>query len=90
MLKNSLSPRLLKKVQMSLDIARDREPVERQGGVTHPSDGYPGPSEAYLWVRRSERTSAPTPQMGLFQQPAREDGMLPVPLHDHHGETAGR
>jgi hypothetical protein len=24
--------RLLKKVQMSLDFARDREPVERQGG----------------------------------------------------------
>jgi len=32
MLKNSFLPRLLKKVQMSLDVARDRESVERQGG----------------------------------------------------------
>ena len=62
MLKNSFSPRLLKKVQM-------------QGGVTHPSDGYPGPSEAYFAVRRNECPSAPTPQMGLFQQPA----SLPFP-----------
>jgi hypothetical protein len=30
-----------------------------------------GPSEAYWDVRRSARQSAPTPQMGLFQQPAR-------------------
>ena len=29
-----------------------------------------GPCEAYIGVRRSERPSAPTPQMGLFQQPA--------------------
>jgi hypothetical protein len=35
MLKNPYSPRLLKKTQM-------------QGGITHPSDGYPGPSEAYF------------------------------------------
>ena len=35
MLKNPFSPRLLKTVQMSLDFARDREPVERQGGRTH-------------------------------------------------------
>jgi hypothetical protein len=32
--KSPSSLRLLKKVQM-------------QGGVTHPSDGYPGPSEVY-------------------------------------------
>jgi hypothetical protein len=49
MLKNSFLLRLLKKVRMTLDFARDRErfdrltapsrvegPVERQGGVTHP------------------------------------------------------
>jgi hypothetical protein len=30
--KDSLSVRLLKKVQMSFDFAQDREPVERQGG----------------------------------------------------------
>ena len=34
MLKNLLAVRLLKEVHM-------------QGGVTHPPDGYPGPSEAY-------------------------------------------
>jgi hypothetical protein len=33
MLKDPRSPRLLKKVQMSLDFARDREPAERQGGT---------------------------------------------------------
>ena len=32
-LKNSLSPSTLKKVWISLDFARDREPVERQGGA---------------------------------------------------------
>ncbi len=43
MLKNALLPRLLRKVQMSLDLARDREPVERQGGApgTHSQDGHP-------------------------------------------------
>jgi hypothetical protein len=35
MLKSSLSVRPLKKVQL-------------QGGVTHPADGYPAPSEAYF------------------------------------------
>ncbi len=34
MLNNPFSPRLPKKVQV-------------QGGVTHPADGYPGPSETY-------------------------------------------
>ena len=58
MLKNPVSPRLLKKVQM-------------QGGPC--SAGYPpqvGPG--VLPVRRSERTNGPTQQMGLFQRPARE------------------
>ena len=36
MLMNRFSPRLLKKVQMSLDFARDREPVERPGGTPQP------------------------------------------------------
>ncbi|HYL80110.1 MAG TPA: hypothetical protein VEU07_04810, partial [Candidatus Acidoferrum sp.] len=54
------SLRLIKKVQM-------------QGGVTHPSDGYPGLSEAYSGVRRSERPSAPTPQMGLFHSLLRKE-----------------
>ena len=64
MLKNPFSPRLLKKVQ-----------------TTHPADGYPaardarapteGGSEAYLVRTSQRRASAPTPQMGLFQQPAR-------------------
>ena len=57
LLKNPLSPGLLKKVQM-------------QGGVTHPSDGYPARCEAYLVRTSQRRASAPTPQMGLFQQPA--------------------
>ena len=64
MLNNSFSPRLLKEVQMSLDYARDRErfdrltalsnaegPVERQGGVTHPSDGYRGQGTHRRWVQ---------------------------------------
>jgi hypothetical protein len=33
MLRNLFSIRLLKKVQMSLDYARDREPAERHGGM---------------------------------------------------------
>jgi hypothetical protein len=54
MLKNPFRPRLLKKVQM-------------QGGahcgmrIAECGMGEP--------VRRSARPSAPTPQMGLFQQP---------------------
>jgi len=52
MLKNLFSPRLLKKVQMSLDVARDPEPVE--GPVERP-DG--------VTILRTG-----TPQMGLFQQ----------------------
>src|SRR5574337_130792 len=64
LLKNPFSPRLLKKVQM-------------QGGVpdTHPQDGCR--CETYL-VRTSQRrasagvpTEGGSPQMGLFQQPAR-------------------
>ena len=41
MRKNSFSPRLIKTVQMPLDLARDHEPVEWQGGApdTHPEDG---------------------------------------------------
>ena len=63
-LKSPFSPRLLKKVQM-------------QGGApgTHPPDGCR--CEAYL-VRTSQRrasvgepTAGGSPQMGLFQQPAR-------------------
>jgi len=50
MLNSSLSPRLLKKVQM-------------QGGSPEAERGV-------LEVRRSERRGGPTPQMGLFQQPA--------------------
>ena len=59
MLKNPSSPRLLKKVQM-------------QGGApgTHPQDGCR--CEAYLVRTPQRRASAPTPQMGLFQQPARD------------------
>jgi hypothetical protein len=58
MLKNPFSPRLLKKVQM-------------QGGApgTHPQDGCR--CEAYLVRTPQRRASAPTPQMGLFQQPAK-------------------
>ena len=58
MLKNPSSPRLLKNVQM-------------QGGApgTHPQDGCR--CEAYLVRTPQRRASAPTPQMGLFQQPAR-------------------
>ena len=57
-LKNPFSPRLLKKVQM-------------QGGApgTHPQDGCR--CEAYLVRTPQRRASAPTPQMGLFQQPVR-------------------
>ena len=54
-----VGPRLLKKVQMSLDFARDREPVERQGGVTHPADGYPARCEAYLARTSQRRTHRP-------------------------------
>jgi hypothetical protein len=48
--------------------------AQMQGGVIHPLDGYPGPSEAYPArgepvEPRSERPSAPTKQMGRFQQP---------------------
>ncbi len=56
MLKNPFAPRLLKKVQMSLDFARDREPAERLGDVTHPADGYPGP------VRRTSGTPQRVPE----------------------------
>ena len=64
MLKNPFSPRRLKKVQM-------------QGGApgTHPQDGCR--CEAYLVRTSQRRTSARgthrggSPQMGLFQQPAR-------------------
>ena len=44
--KNPLSGRLLNTVQLSLDFARDREPVERQGGTRkvewseHPAAGW--------------------------------------------------
>jgi hypothetical protein len=57
-LKNSLLPRLVKKAQM-------------QGGTpgTHPQDGCR--CEAYLVRTSQRRVSAPTPQMGLFQQPVR-------------------
>jgi hypothetical protein len=48
MLKYSISLRLLKKVQMSLDVARDREPAERQGGVTHPFGWVPGEARGVL------------------------------------------
>jgi hypothetical protein len=60
-------PRLLKKVQMSLDFARDREPVERQGGGTHSPNGYPPRREAYLRVRRSVAGArgVPVRRMGL-------------------------
>ena len=42
LLKNPLSPGLLKKAQMSLDFARDREPVEWPGGARRAgvSTGY--------------------------------------------------
>jgi len=58
MLKNPFSPRLLKKVQM-------------QGGApgTHPQDGCR--CEAYMVRTPQRRASAPTPQMGLFEQPAK-------------------
>jgi hypothetical protein len=42
MMKNLLSPRLLKKVQMSLDFARDREPLSNGKAARA------GPSEAYF------------------------------------------
>ena len=58
-LKNLLLPRLLNKVQMSLDSARDRErfdrltasssaegPPERQGGVTQPFGWVPGAGDS--------------------------------------------
>jgi len=69
MLRYAFSPRLIKKVQ-----------------TTHPSDGSPGGApgthpqdgcrcETYSSVRAPQRrASAPTPQMGLFQQPAKESG----------------
>jgi NAD(P)-dependent dehydrogenase (short-subunit alcohol dehydrogenase family) len=52
LLKDSLSRRLLKKIQM-------------QGGAPQAERGV-------LEVRRSECRGGPTPQMGLFQQPATE------------------
>ncbi len=84
MLNNLSSLRLLKKVQMSLDSARDREPAERQGGApgTHP----PGWVQVRGVLTRTSqrRASAGVPtagghpsirmgtrQMGRFQQPAR-------------------
>jgi hypothetical protein len=36
--------------------------------------GGPMPERGVLEVRRSERQGAPTPQMGLFQQPAKGEG----------------
>src|SRR3989338_5672808 len=64
MRKNPLFPRLLKKVQM-------------QGGVpgTHPQDGCR--CEAYLVCTSQRRASPPTPQMGLFQQPAKTNRPTP-------------
>ena len=60
--------RLPKMTQMSLDFARDREPVERQGGL--PEAGVPSPlGPDVLEVRRSENRGKPTQQMGLFQRP---------------------
>jgi len=51
MLKDTFfASRLLKKVQMSLDSARDRERAERQDGVTHPSTGYPPRGTPRRWV----------------------------------------
>jgi hypothetical protein len=41
--------------------------VQLQGGLPEAERGV-------LEVRRSERRGKPTPQMGLFQQPAREVG----------------
>jgi hypothetical protein len=52
MLKNSFTPRLLKKVQM-------------QGGARCEARGV-------LTRTSQRRASAPTRQMGLFQQPAKE------------------
>jgi hypothetical protein len=49
-----LSPSLLKKVQT-------------QGGITQPSDGYPGPSEAYSWYAATSARAGGVPirRMGL-------------------------
>ena len=57
-LKHLFSFRLLKKVQMQGDAPG-----------THPQDGCR--CEAYLVRTPQRRASAPTPQMGLFQQPAK-------------------
>ena len=54
---DSFSPRLLKKVQLQGGARRAGHPPQVGQGV--------------LQVRRNERPSKPTPQMGLFQQPAR-------------------
>ena len=53
--KNSLSPRLLKKVQMQGGTPKTGVPTEVGPGV--------------LEVRRREWRGGPTQQMGLFQQP---------------------
>jgi hypothetical protein len=65
MLKNSRLPRLLKKVQM-------------QGGAR--GAGYPRKWVGGVLVRTSQRrASAPTPQMGLFQQPVKSGSGRPQP-----------
>jgi hypothetical protein len=68
MLKNPFSPRLFKKVQMSRGFAGRR--------AGYPSAGWAPIKmgtrcEAYMVRTPQRRASAPTPQMGLFQQPDR-------------------
>jgi len=69
MLKNPSSPRLLKKVQMSRDFAGRR--------AGYPSAGWVQ-ARGVLTRTLQLRASAPTRQMGLFQQPARPVASLLV------------
>jgi hypothetical protein len=70
MLKNSLLPRLLKKVRMSFDSAQDREPVERQGGAR---GGARGALSAYVAAPRDRANAADGPVSADCEEPLRNN-----------------